>query len=465
MTDSTQSTDINQSTETICSLYINNAICYPGSIIKGLITLLPYNNQQQYILPHDILYSNNQYNLSSIKIQCIGKCIYDNNKINNNILQQQINNYINHINDINTIVKPTTIQTSNNNNDSNSSQFKIIDTKPINILLDNNNVIKFSILLPNNIPYSYNSKSFKYIYYIIIALYDIYNDKINEIKLPIKIINNKTIHNNNNSIDVPYNKLISLNYKLYKQLSDIKVDDNTDDLLDTNDSNTDINNSDTSYNQREHSRDNIDNTTQTITQSQLQLQSIDDNILHSNQPVLYNISQTLNDTTHINIMQLTLNKHIYSIGDTIYGHLNFRQSNIQCYRLVITLQSNEIIDNSISNNKHKKSNNNITTTILSSYHCYTRYIITNQFQFGICSDISSFTTQHIQYSYTLNFKFIIAKHDVTTEQLNNTTNNNDNVDVLLWSLPLTVLSNTLHIKQQSEIKSVVLNKYNDPVIT
>ena len=400
-----------------CTVYVHNAIRQPGQSINGLITLQAIDTT---------LHNNiTPVALKTIKIQFLGKCTYDNRYINTNILQQHINEYCNS-NKHNTLTQ-TNIQVQPDGINS----FKLLDTRITTLYTTNST--EFTILLPYNIPCTYNGRYVKYMYYIMIALYDIHNYKVTEYKIPIQIQLHHTY--NNTVIQSVYNTVILFKHSSINNWPHYTVDATQSIIPNTN----------------------INNTTADVPHN-TNIESIDTDLHSHNEhtfssSVVYNISQTLHDNTDIHVVQLTMNKQNYHINDIIYGYLDFSHCNVQCYRLIVTLQQIESIQQTY---RYTKSRQHAYSKTLQTFHRYTRNIKTCQIQFALDSDIvPSFHTELISCTYALQFKFIISNQ--STDHVKHTANSEKHVDVLEWSLPLTIVSTT-HIPHQHDSRTLYVQR-------
>lgn len=403
-----------------CMVYIHNTICQPGQFINGLITV--NNNHNIHSATHNIIHHNST--LSAIKLQLLGKCIYDSLYINTAQLQSSIDQYC--VNHKSNVLQHTDIQLLPDN----THTFKLIDTRIITLPTDSQQSTEFTVPLPYNIPCTYNGRYIRYIYYIVVALFDTFNYKIIEYKIPVTI-QYGTLYNHTIAQSPIYNRIIPLKYY------NIGIWPNIQPM-------------------RHEPIVSLQPDATSITKPHINTDN--NSIAYAAQPshhspVVYNVSQTLSDDTDVHVVQLTLDKQMHHVNDIITGYLDFSSCRIQCYRLIVTLQSIESIHELYYNNQQKRSSH---TKVLQSYHQYTRNTKSCQIQFSVPHDSSpTFHTELISHTYIIQFKFIIANQLI--DQDNNEWMAETDVDVLLWSLPITIAP-AQHTPHQSDIKSVVITK-------
>lgn len=100
------------------------------------------------------------------------------------------------------------------------------------------------------------------------------------------------------------------------------------------------------------------------------------------------------------LVSFTIGKIAYQLGETVSGTFDFSNSVVPCYQVLVRLESEEVIDPSISKSKPIRK-------IYSEHHEYTRYTVFTHFTFYIPHEASQeFTTEQVTVKWSLHFEFV-----------------------------------------------------------
>lgn len=100
------------------------------------------------------------------------------------------------------------------------------------------------------------------------------------------------------------------------------------------------------------------------------------------------------------LVSFTIGKIAYQLGETVSGTFDFSNSVVPCYQVLIRLESEEVVDPSISKSKPIRK-------IHSEHHECTRYSIFTHFTFYIPHDATQeFTTEQVTVKWSLHFEFV-----------------------------------------------------------
>jgi hypothetical protein len=100
------------------------------------------------------------------------------------------------------------------------------------------------------------------------------------------------------------------------------------------------------------------------------------------------------------LVSFTIGKIAYQLGETVSGTFDFSNSVVPCYQVLVRLESEEVVDPSISKSKPIRK-------IYSEHHECTRYTIFTHFTFYIPHEAAQeFTTEQVTVRWSLHFEFI-----------------------------------------------------------
>eukprot|EP00026_Physarum_polycephalum_P003739 Phypoly_transcript_03753.p1 GENE.Phypoly_transcript_03753~~Phypoly_transcript_03753.p1 ORF type:complete len:473 (+),score=57.39 Phypoly_transcript_03753:113-1531(+) len=100
------------------------------------------------------------------------------------------------------------------------------------------------------------------------------------------------------------------------------------------------------------------------------------------------------------LVSFTIGKIAYQLGETVSGTFDFSNSVVPCYQILVRLESEEVVDPSISKSKPIRK-------IYSEHHECTRYTIFTSFTFYIPHEASQeFTTEQVTVRWSLHFEFV-----------------------------------------------------------
>jgi hypothetical protein len=428
--------------------------------------------------------------IHSLDIQLLGICILDNKYYNwNNLTQLQQYKL-------------------------SSQSFAILQSVPTRFTLNSTVhqhrkqlILDYSIDLPSTLPPSYNGFALKYDYQLIISLAK-HETLFQEIKFPIKIIcSNPDINQTNRSTPfnlqpkgnlVETNSENALNYMNHIQngqmngfeeksalpsgsivptprFTDKKSfgDNSEDDLIelqallnDTTDYSQLLNTATTQLSQLSA----VDNDSEEF--------DADFEALSSANNQTYKISKVIqskinNETkeTDASVVQLTLDKNYYNLGDIIKVQLNFANSSVAVYKILIHLEQIETIPQQFT---YKTANTTVASAefsrILATKHVFSSQIQAETIEIQLpIENLPNVSMDFYSLSYQLRFSFITDRNikgnyafqNKTQQQIQAELNaEHSNTELLHWSLPIRVGVYKVHqytaiyqaVAQQSMLK-------------
>ena len=457
---------------TIC---LHNAVRLPGQALSGVVLLTPTVQKQvsaRAVSPASdtdtdasdtendpILPAQQQTtptpafhpldHIDDLRLQVIGRCIVDRSKADSGKLQAHLNE------------SSKSAVTVTNSPTDNTLQYKLFDSKPVTLLSqalakqagDDASVgspsagsqpysYEFNLQLPSNLPPTYRGLSVRYTYTVIaVALKG--GRKVAECKQPLRIRMSSTVTSATTKavaplIDAPVGQQCKLHVSMQAPATLASAYNAGQQATPTPAAEPPA--SDTPASPKRHL-------------------SFGTPIDESFAPVVYNVTQTLPSNDEHSIVRLTLGKQYYRPGDLLRAHLDFSDATLQCYRLVVTLEHIEQLNEKIrlrdSNAVDSDALQGIRRTVHWSQHTYTRHTHTTQIQFSIPQDgCSNFSTALVDVYWQLRFKFITA-----TAVMDNASSIVDPpVDALIWPLPIKVVGSTQQAQRAVQTTTVIVAK-------
>lgn len=166
---------------------------------------------------------------------------------------------------------------------------------------------------------------------------------------------------------------------------------------------------------------------------------------HPLAPLTFNISKGALDASGSevsgHVVRVTLDNRVSRPGDTIRGHLDFSGAVLRCYRLTISLEQEERVQEEYAPPGGAATQPFCTRKSFGHFHSFTVNTLSTHFTFSLPLDgVANFATDVVSVSWLLRFQFIVdvdalPRHSWPFLPAPSSTH----AESLQWTLPLTVL--------------------------
>jgi len=166
---------------------------------------------------------------------------------------------------------------------------------------------------------------------------------------------------------------------------------------------------------------------------------------HPLAPLTFNISKGAVDASGAEIsghvVRVTLDNRFARPGDTVRGHLDFSGAALRCYRLTISLEQEERVQEEFAPPAGSSTQPFCTRKSFGHFHSYTVNTLSTHFTFSLPLDgVANFATDVVCVSWLLRFQFIVDVDAVPRPSWPFLpAPSSTRAESLQWTLPLTVL--------------------------